>query len=552
MSANKRPTTISRNPKPWRSKDLTSIERNPFNVDSTEYDIYDDIIKLINQCIQKKEWLNDDFTMFHEVKSPRRLASSAFVKMLINEYNFNFSVSEYEYYLFTLLPSPKGHDKYERFKEFFKQSISALEKFHYWYLKWLDIDNTITIHDNVESIKKILLNDAYNYKSESIDLKSLRIQINDRLLNIPREMTNNEMFEDFKSHLPKTVIKTKTTTKREFKVGESSNVDFNYVSPWTSSRKATEYMTRNKWKQEERQHWNAQQLADSFNYKQQSKAYMLKTVAPRYSFIIDYFFPGKFIYLLAININTRKAYAIPTSTIKEINKNRFVINEKGNKTATQSVELLKTLIKKAKNVKHILCDQENAFMSVMFKKECRSRKIELKYYIKNDVKGVVETKESSRGVHSALALIDRLCRTIRRMNYNIGNGPDIDPKTMEYLINEYNNSPHTTLSSIVGKPITPNIVNDNPKIEDFIVETIAKENIMVKLRDDYNIVGRWCRCLNESGKFDKVKHKLLPGIWKVVGTENGLFKCQKYKFVNHKALPEEFIIKLPRYMIKLL
>ena len=62
-----------------------------------------------------------------------------------------------------------------------------------------------------------------------------------------------------------------------------------------------------------------------------------------------------------------------------------------------------------------------------------------------------------------------------------------------------------------------------PQLEDFIVEQLMKENMKIKLRDDYNIVGKWCRCVNESSKFDKIKNKLLPGIWKVVDTEDGLF-----------------------------
>ena len=132
------------------------------------------------------------------------------------------------------------------------------------------------------------------------------------------------------------------------------------------------------------------------------------------------------------------------------------------------------------------------------------------------------------------------------MNYNIGNNADINPPTMKYLINEYNNSPHATLSKILGSPITPNEVNEMPQLEDFIVEQLMKENMKIKLRDDFNIIGKWCRCVNESSKFDKIKNKLLPGIWKVEGTQNGLFKCRQYK----DGAPTNNIIKLPRFMIK--
>lgn len=92
------------------------------------------------------------------------------------------------------------------------------------------------------------------------------------------------------------------------------------------------------------------------------------------------------------------------------------------------------------------------------------------------------------------------------------------------------------------KPITPNMIDNNSKLEDDFVLHLLKQNLKLKLKKDYNIVGRNVRCLNESSKFDKVKKKLLPGIWKVTDTENGLFVCQQ----------GDYTIKLPRYMLKLI
>jgi hypothetical protein len=424
--------------------------------------------------------------------------------------------------------------------------IPVLEKFHYHYLKYSLKQRITERTHNEEAIKQILLSAALNDSAKPMNLKELAMYINDQLLDIPRELNIEEIYSDYKSHLPKKVIKTKTTIKRPFKVVDTQGGDVIRSNPWTSPYKTAEHFKRNGWQDIEIDNWRQQQLSDHFNQKEQSKKYMLKVVAPRHSFIIDYFFPGKFIYLLAININTRKAYAIPSDTIREVGNGRYTINEKGNKTATEAISLLNKLIKEAKNVKHILCDQESAFMSVMFKNECKKRKIELKYYIKNHVDGIIETKENSRGNHNTLSLIDRLSRTLRKMNYNIGNGNAINPTTMKYLLNEYNNSPHSTLSKIIGSPITPNIVNEMPQLEDFIVEQLMKENMKIKLRDDYNIVGKWCRCVNESSKFDKIKNKLLPGIWKVEDAQNGLFRCRQYK----DGAPTNNIIKLPRLMIK--
>lgn len=310
-------------------------------------------------------------------------------------------------------------------------------------------------------------------------------------------------------------------------------------NPWTSPAKANDFMRRNKWTNKEIEDWKLKKKSDFFDYKEQSKKYMLRTVAPRHSLIIDFFFPGQFIYLLAINMNTRKAFAIPSTQTREIREDRFAVHEKNNRTAKASVILLNKLLDQTQ-IKHLMCDQEKAFLSKIFKNECKKHGIELLPYIKNNVKGIVETKEESRGNHTTLSLIDRLARTLRRMNYNLGNSTDINPNVMKQLLEEYNNSPHQTLSAIVGKPVTPNMVDSSKILEDFIVESRLRENFKTKSQHDFNVVGKEVRCLNESSKFDKIKTKLLPGVWQVVGTDGGMFVCKQ----------GENTIKLPRWMLK--
>ena len=278
---------------------------------------------------------------------------------------------------------------------------------------------------------------------------------------------------------------------------------------------------------------------------------MLRTVAPRYSYIIDYFDTSstKITYLLAVNINTRKAYAIATPGKTFQQGNTWKQNISGNKTLDTAVKQLDELLKQIKAqrkpsepcIKHILCDQEAAFKSPYFHNECKKRGIEIKHYIKNNARNILETTDESRGNHSALDILDRLCRTIRRMNYNIGNGTNaITPPLMQKLLDEYNRSPHTTLTKILGFPASPNMVDNDKKLEDIIVNNAMKHNLIVKLKDNFNIVGQTVMCLNESGKFDKVKTKLLPGKWLVTGVEHGLFVCEN----------GSNSIKLPRYMLK--
>ena len=127
------------------------------------------------------------------------------------------------------------------------------------------------------------------------------------------------------------------------------------------------------------------------------------------------------------------------------------------------------------------------------------------------------------------------------MNYNIGNGTKaITPPLMQKLLDEYNRSPHATLTQVLGFPASPNMVDNDKRLEDMIVRDAMQHNLKIKLKGDFNIVGKTVMCLNESDKFDKVKTKLLPGKWLVTGVEHGLFVCQN----------GSNIIKLPRYMLK--
>ena len=512
---------------------------NPFKQPSEEYSIYDNLIKAVNFYMSKKVFIIDDKLIFDNWRLPRMSAPKPFVKYVIdNNFNIPFSISAFEYTIFNHLPS-KGTDKYKRFNKFFTKSLPILKVFHRWYLKNLYNYEPISSIANNEDIKRILLGEASIERPTQLNLKDLMIEINDKLLTTRKTMKNNEMYEFYLSCLPKKVIKPKPTVKNTIKT--FSNKSEFIGNPWTSPSKANDYMERNEWPIEERENWRSSKLADSFDFKKQSNSYMLRTIAPRHSFIIDYFFPGNFSYLLAVNINTRKAYAIPSPSIVQTGENRFTKTLANNKTTETAKSQLNKLLEQTK-IKFILCDQEAAFKSDDFDRLCKNKGIKKIHYIKNQIKGLLETTDTSRGNHGALSILDRLCRTIRRMNYNIGNDSNISPPTMERLIQEYNNSPHKTLSDIVGFPISPNEVDANKRIEDEIVFNRIRDNLKIKLKDDYDIIGQRCRCLNESGKFDKVKNKLLPGIWKIVGAEHGLFICKQGKYE----------IKMPRWMIKVI
>ena len=126
------------------------------------------------------------------------------------------------------------------------------------------------------------------------------------------------------------------------------------------------------------------------------------------------------------------------------------------------------------------------------------------------------------------------------MAYNIGVlNQEIDPDIMNYLINEYNNSPHTSFYKIFKKEITPNQMDLNKELEDWFCYHVSKRNFIIKNSKGYNIKCP-VRVMNNAAMFDKLKHKLLPGIFTIEGKEGGLFICKQGNTV----------LKVPRWMIR--
>ena len=381
-----------------------------------------------------------------------------------------------------------------------------------------------------EAVREEILRLASYIRARQMSKKELLKAINPFLLQHPTTLSPEEMHDLYrrnytqqqtiKASKPIQGKKPKPTKNKSLKPIPVKRIE---GSPWSSYMKTKSFKERhpvNEMKVEERR-WD--QGPNTFNLKKQRK-YMKHMIAPRHTFIIDYFFPGRFMYLLAINVNTRKAFFSVPKEIYRVGSNWNVpSNPKAN--STSAIESLKDLMAQTV-VKGLIMDQEPAWQND-FHAFCNKNGIAWRHYIKNDIKDLIETNDKSRGNHSTLALIDRLCVTLRRMNYNMGGNLSIDPDQMRFLIDEYNASPHSTLSRLLNGIVSPNLVDANPKLEDEVVLRLLIENASVDMEEDFNPVGKKVRILNESSKMDKLKNKLLPGVWNVTGRKHGLFICEQ-------------------------
>ena len=417
-------------------------------------------------------------------------------------------------------------DANDRFLAFVQQHTQLLNELRFEVLKLKIEDENLTIDIADENLKEKILELNLIERRRPMNIKELRHALYPFLLENPQTMT----WEEIRNMHERDVHKTESVIL-------DGTDNWSTVSPWKSRGKVERYGKSRGWTGEQIDTNVNRDGADRFDMKKQRKL-MTHYVAPRYSFVMDYFFAGRFQYCLMININTRKAfYAIPRE-IQRLGTHYQVPEKKFKATITSAVQSLRELMQQTP-IRNLIMDNEPAWTSKTFQKFLNDNGIGYRFVTKNDFGGIIETHEEKRLNHSSTALVDRLIRTLRMMNYNLGNSYEIQPNVMEMLINEYNNSPHATLSKYLKRPATPNEVDEDYQLERKIVSELARENMIVRSSSEYQLAP-YVRVFNQASRFDKVKPKLLPGHWKVVGTDNGLIELEQ----NGTR------IKVTRWMIK--
>ena len=126
-------------------------------------------------------------------------------------------------------------------------------------------------------------------------------------------------------------------------------------------------------------------------------------------------------FLVFVDINTRKAYAY----------------EMANKGSAEVLKALEKFVRDVGDVKVLTSDQDSAYLSNSVLAFLRERKI------------AYRTTEDNN--HNILGIINRFMRTLR----DLSGGEEFTESRMKELINEYNQSPHSSLN---GK--SPNEITD--------------------------------------------------------------------------------------------
>lgn len=285
------------------------------------------------------------------------------------------------------------------------------------------------------------------------------------------------------------------------------------------------------------------EIADKENKKEyvpnnfplkENKKYYLHSVHEPGTYFMDIMFTGKLGYLLCINANTRYLYASVLN--RQFNFGKGI---KYGVRCLKNVSSFKKAFEKCLDdgmipVK-LIGDNEGAFKSCQ-NEGYFNKIIQNRFGIENgEFQGVRRMKRGvyprfmpteyskSEPLHTSLGIIDRVIRTLRDMAYN-GERGVITPEDMKDLVSIYNRAPHTTLSRFAGEEVTPEMVQNDPELEKFIMRRICQENYNVRKQDGYELeVGDEVKVYNDTDKFQKRRSIIQPGNHYVAYYENGLY-----------------------------
>ena len=459
-------------------------------------------------------------------------------------------------------------DKKPEMYRFIAEQAQRINECRALYMKMYVIDNHITPEQIRTRTNDAIIDIADQYKEPRLTPSDFVMIVSKKLIRLPQIMSFSDMYDLYLEKSGHRTVKLdiaenfldytepesaahplgRAAETNAHRKNDRHALDIRYyqqkyanVSPWKTASKIADYAHKNRWSGERLSRAIENKAADSFDMKKQRKL-MKHYVSGRYGFVFDYMLSGVYRYLLAININTRKAFfAIPKEIV--CMGHNWSCRKKGEwmPTGESAIDSVKHLLDLTP-IKSVIMDNESAFIDANFQRFLTDSGIRYHYVRKYNVDGVMDMlpDNKSRSTHST-SLIDRLIRTLRLMNYNLGNPKEISPPMLNYLIDEYNNSVHSTLSKIIGRDVTPNMVDANVMLETAIVKHLRQQNFLMENNPAY-AVSKTVRVYNDIPKRDmeKVKPKLLPGKWEYVGREYGLFKLQQ----------NGNVIMVPRWMIK--
>ena len=352
--------------------------------------------------------------------------------------------------LFSTSGFPKEYP-YEQFINFVVEQTALIMKVRNVYLlqKWLRNGGTQLSAD--EALRSFIGGLNLAVRRTPMKKSELHKAMSVFLLTHPRTLSWDEIYNIHDRDVRKVMAREATATSRlkitdgtseKNTVKEPENL-YPDKSPWKTRKKVSKYGDSIGWSTDKTFSEYTRHNTDSFNMTQQRKL-MRHYTGPRFTYVIDYMIAGRYPYLIAINMNTRKAYSVLASVVQKVGNKHYYLPP----TFTPNAEHCNrdiTELMKLTTVKHLVLDGQTGWNNAETRRFLDEHGITYKYVDKYDIsdEDAFQTQEHHRSNHNT-SMVDRLMRTLRMMNYNVGNKNEIEPEIMQWLISEYNRSPHNT------------------------------------------------------------------------------------------------------------
>lgn len=283
---------------------------------------------------------------------------------------------------------------------------------------------------------------------------------------------------------------------------------------------------------------------NSFDLKFNKKFYGLHHVAFPGTYQIDLMFSGtgNNCFLVAIEVNTRYLYV--TRTNIEATKEDFFGNKTTSveKKSTLAVYLaMEKLFDQGWKPSIIKSDSEAAFNSEFIV----NRVYDKRKIIHKTVFRTTKMDGKTAPMHTSLAIVDRVIRTIKQRFANRGHVlGDLPAKEVYKFVDHYNNKKHKTLSSIFKKPTTPKQVHDDIKLELGVIRNRIALNNKIKANTDWQLPkDTIVKVYIDKDNHEKRPRQTKLSKYKVLGNIDNIYTIQNLS-TNEKELTSR--IKIAR------
>ena len=248
------------------------------------------------------------------------------------------------------------------------------------------------------------------------------------------------------------------------------------------------------------------------------------------------------------NVNTRYLIAEPTNAEIEEDKDEDGIVKISNSAKNKKIcaDVMQKLINKGWKPKNIESDGEGGFNSdyvhrviyerynIKHQQVRRQNKTVYPMFMKDESN---KWNKKTEPMHGSLAIIDRATRTIRDMAYNMKIGV-ILPPDMQKIVEYYNNAPHKGLSKYAGFSVSPSMVQNDPKLEEWIVRKIMQKNYEVMNRKGFKLKrGTEVKVYNEKDSLSKRRTVIRPDEFMVLRFDKGLYRVKNKNDNSIKLVP---------------